>query len=100
MTHWQEMAEQAALETPEGVASISAMPCFWVEETEICARWRSLRPGTRYFNCILIGTFCYIYIYDKLRAEFILFYILKCKIIFNEINIKHQFVNAPVCRDF
>ncbi len=38
----------AAPETPEGVASISAPLCFRAEETEMCARWRSLRPGTPY----------------------------------------------------
>ncbi len=38
----------SALETPEGVASISAPLHFQAEETEMCARWRSLRPGTPY----------------------------------------------------
>ncbi len=41
-----EKAELAATETPEGVASISAPLRFRAEETEMCARWRPLRPGT------------------------------------------------------
>ncbi len=48
MAHRQEKAELAALKTPEGVASISAPLRFRAEETEMCARWRSLRPGTPY----------------------------------------------------
>ncbi len=48
MAHRQEKAELAALETPEGVASISAPLRFWAEETEMCARWRLLCPGTPY----------------------------------------------------
>ncbi len=43
---WQETAEPAALETPEGVASLSAPLRFRVEETERSARWRPLHPGT------------------------------------------------------
>ncbi len=48
MAHRQEMAKLGALETSEGVASISAPLHFWAEETEMCAHWRSLRPGTPY----------------------------------------------------
>ncbi len=42
----QEMADLAALKTPEGVASLPAPLHFWAEETERSARWRKLRPGT------------------------------------------------------
>ncbi len=42
----QETADLAALETPEGVASLPAPLHFWVEETERSARWRPLHPGT------------------------------------------------------
>ncbi len=42
----QETADLAALETPEGVASLPAPLHFWAEETERRARWRPLRPGT------------------------------------------------------
>ncbi len=42
----QETADLAALETPEGVASLSAPLRFRAEETERSARWRPLRPGT------------------------------------------------------
>ncbi len=42
----QETADLAALETPEGVASLPAPLNFWAEETERSARWRPLRPGT------------------------------------------------------
>ncbi len=41
----RETADLAALESPEGVASIPAPLHFWVEETERSARWRPLRPG-------------------------------------------------------
>ncbi len=43
---WQEMADLAALETPEGVASLPAPLHFCAEETERSARWRPLHPGT------------------------------------------------------
>ncbi len=42
----QGTADLAALETPEGVASLPAPLHFWAEETERNARWRPLRPGT------------------------------------------------------
>ncbi len=42
----QEMADLAALETPEGVASLPALLNFWVEETERSARWRPLHSET------------------------------------------------------
>ncbi len=42
----QETADLAALETPEGVASIPAPLRFRAEETERSARWRPPRPGT------------------------------------------------------
>ncbi len=42
----QETADLAAMETPEGVASLPAPLHFWAEETERSARWRPLRPGT------------------------------------------------------
>ncbi len=42
----QEMADLAALETPEGVASLPARLHSWAEETERSARWRPLYPGT------------------------------------------------------
>ncbi len=42
----QGTADLAALETPEGVASLPAPLHFWAEETERNARWRHLRPGT------------------------------------------------------
>ncbi len=42
----QETADLAALESPEGVASLPAPLHFWVEEIERSARWRLLRPGT------------------------------------------------------
>ncbi len=42
----QGTADLAALETPEGVASLPAPLHFWAEETERSARWRPLRPGT------------------------------------------------------
>ncbi len=42
----QGTAALAALETPEGVASLPAPLHFWAEETERSARWRPLRPGT------------------------------------------------------
>ncbi len=42
----QEMAEPAALETPEGGVSLSVPLRFWAEETERSAHWRPLRPGT------------------------------------------------------
>ncbi len=41
--NWQGTA---ALETPEGVASLSAPLHFQAEETERSARWRLQRPGT------------------------------------------------------
>ncbi len=41
-------SREIAPETPEGVASISAPLRFRAEETEMCALWRSLRPGTPY----------------------------------------------------
>ncbi len=40
------MADLDALETPEGVASLSALLRFRAEETERSALWRPLRPGT------------------------------------------------------
>ncbi len=44
----QETAEPAALETPEGMVSLSVVPLrFRVEETERSAHRRLLRPGTR-----------------------------------------------------
>ncbi len=39
----QEMADLAALETPEGVASLPTPLYFWAEETERSAHWRPLR---------------------------------------------------------
>ncbi len=42
----QGTADLAALETPEGVASLPAPLHFWAEETARSARWRPLRPGT------------------------------------------------------
>ncbi len=42
----QGMADLAALETPEGVASLPAPLHFWAEETARSACWRPLRPGT------------------------------------------------------
>ncbi len=42
----QETADLAALETPEGVASLPAPLRFRAEETERSARWRPPRPGT------------------------------------------------------
>ncbi len=42
----QETADLAALETPEGVASLPAPLLFQAEETERSARWRPPRPGT------------------------------------------------------
>ncbi len=42
----QETAYLAALETPEGVASLPATLHFWAEETERSASWRPLLPGT------------------------------------------------------
>ncbi len=42
----QEMADLAALETSEGVASLPTLLLFWSEETERSARWRRLYPGT------------------------------------------------------
>ncbi len=42
----QEMADLAALESPEGVASLPAPLHFWVEEIERSARWTPQRPGT------------------------------------------------------
>ncbi len=42
----QETADLAALETPEGVASLSALLSFRVEETERSTRWRPPHPGT------------------------------------------------------
>ncbi len=42
----QETAEPAALETAEGMVSLSVPLRFLAEETERSARWRPLRPGT------------------------------------------------------
>ncbi len=42
----QGTAALATLETPEGVASLSALLRFQAEETERSTRWRPLRPGT------------------------------------------------------
>ncbi len=42
----QGTAALAALETPEGVASLSVPLHFRAGETERSARWRPLRPGT------------------------------------------------------
>ncbi len=43
----QETADLAALETPEGVASLPTPLYFWAEETERSACWRPLRSWTR-----------------------------------------------------
>ncbi len=40
----QEMAELAALETPEGVASLSVPLRFRAEETKRSAHWKALCP--------------------------------------------------------
>ncbi len=40
----QGMAALAALETPEGAASLSVPLCFRAEATERSSRWRPLRP--------------------------------------------------------
>ncbi len=42
----QGTADLAALETPEGVASLPSPLHFWAEETERSARWRPLCPRT------------------------------------------------------
>ncbi len=42
----QETPDLAALETPEGVASLPAPLHFWAEETKRSAYWRLLHHGT------------------------------------------------------
>ncbi len=42
----QETADLAAVESPEGVASLPAPLHFWVEEIERSARWRPQHSGT------------------------------------------------------